>query len=160
MTAGTADRFPGGPEGGAGSRPHVPTCRHCDMVDDYRLTRQAQLQHAEGLHRQDQDYRAVVFKDWLRHFQWETEPDTTNPHLEPPDTPDTDTPDTDTPDTGGGVDPLEAARHSVTALTLATIAGAEAGERTNAAHSENHADADAGLEVDEVADGVAGRWAS
>ncbi|OLT01434.1 hypothetical protein BJF90_31985 [Pseudonocardia sp. CNS-004] len=45
------------------------------MVDDYRLERAAQLELAEGLYGQDEDYEVVTFKDWLRAFQWEREPD-------------------------------------------------------------------------------------
>jgi hypothetical protein len=41
------------------------------MVADYRLTREAQLQLAEGVFRQDEDYRATTFKQWLRDFEWD-----------------------------------------------------------------------------------------
>jgi hypothetical protein len=58
--------------GGPGSRPHVWPCRHCDMVDDYRLTREAQLLAAEGVFRQDEDYRATTFKEWLQAFEWDS----------------------------------------------------------------------------------------
>lgn len=56
--------------GGRGSRPHRWPCRHCDMVDDYRLNREAQIQLAEGVFRQDEDYQLDTFKDWLRTFEW------------------------------------------------------------------------------------------
>ena len=62
---------------GQGSRPHLWPCRHCDMVEDYRLHREAQLQLAEGVFRQDEDYRLATFKDWLRTFEW--------PHHDPGD---------------------------------------------------------------------------
>ncbi|MHA6629146.1 hypothetical protein ACU61A_27240 [Pseudonocardia sichuanensis] len=42
------------------------------MVDDYRLTREAQLQLAEGVFRQDEDYRATTFKQWLQAFEWDS----------------------------------------------------------------------------------------
>jgi hypothetical protein len=58
--------------GEPGSRPHVWPCRHCDMVDDYRLNREAQLQAAEGVFRQDEDYRATTFKEWLQAFEWDS----------------------------------------------------------------------------------------
>jgi hypothetical protein len=61
-------RAPGGP----GSRPHVWLCRHCDMVEDYRLNREAQLQLAEGVFRQDEDYRLTTFKEWLQAFEWDS----------------------------------------------------------------------------------------
>lgn len=72
-------RAGGGAAGGRGSRPHVWPCLHCGMVEDYRLTRQSQLDHAEGAFRQDEDYRPVTFKQWLQDFQWETAPDLTDP---------------------------------------------------------------------------------
>jgi hypothetical protein len=61
-------RTPGGP----GSRPHVWPCRHCDMVADYRLNREAQTQAAEGVFRQDEDYRLTTFKQWLQAFEWDS----------------------------------------------------------------------------------------
>ena len=57
------------------ARPHVWPCRHCGMVEDYRLLRQAQLEYAEGAHNRDEDYRLVTFKDWLHAYQWEQPPD-------------------------------------------------------------------------------------
>ncbi|MHA6620320.1 hypothetical protein [Pseudonocardia sp. DLS-67] len=42
------------------------------MVDDYRLNRAAQLQAAEGVFRQDEDYRATTFKQWLQAFEWDS----------------------------------------------------------------------------------------
>src|SRR5438309_1608412 len=58
------------------ARPHVWPCRHCGMVEDYRLLRQAQLEYAEGAHNRDEDYQLVTFKDWLRAYQWEQPPET------------------------------------------------------------------------------------
>ena len=52
-------------------RPHAWACRHCDMVDDYRLAREADVQAAEGVHRQDEDFHAVTFKQWLQVFEWD-----------------------------------------------------------------------------------------
>jgi hypothetical protein len=57
------------------SRPHLWPCRHCAMVDDYRLLREAQLDYAEGPHNRDENYRLVTFKDWLRAYQWEQPPE-------------------------------------------------------------------------------------
>lgn len=58
-------------------RPHLWPCRHCVMVEDYRLTRDSQLRLAEGAHRQDEDYpRPITFKEWLRAFEWERDPAT------------------------------------------------------------------------------------
>jgi hypothetical protein len=58
--------------GGPGSRPHVWPCRHCNMVADYRLNRDAQTQLAEGVFRQDEDYRLTTFKEWLQAFEWDS----------------------------------------------------------------------------------------
>jgi hypothetical protein len=52
-------------------RPHLWPCRHCVMVEDYRLTRDAQLRQAEGVYDQDEGYRLTTFKQWLQTFQWE-----------------------------------------------------------------------------------------
>lgn len=72
-----------GGAGGRGSRPHTWPCQHCGMVEDYRSTRETQIQLAEGrYHRpegRDETYRPVVFKDWLQTYQWEREPDPTDP---------------------------------------------------------------------------------
>lgn len=54
------------------SRPHVWPCRHCDMVDDYRLNRENEIQLAEGRFRQDEDYRLTTFKRWLQTFEWDS----------------------------------------------------------------------------------------
>lgn len=62
-----------GRDDGAGSRPHVWPCRHCDMVDDYRLNRENEAQLAEGVFRQDEDYRLTTFKQWLQAFEWDSQ---------------------------------------------------------------------------------------
>lgn len=54
-------------------RPHIWLCRHCDMVDDYHLERDAQLRRKESLDRRDEIDRLVVFKDWLRTYEWESQ---------------------------------------------------------------------------------------
>src|SRR4051812_44476850 len=81
------------------ARPHVWPCRHCGMVDDYRLQRQAQLEYAEGEHNRDEDYRLVTFKDWLRAYQWE----------QPPDVP-------SIPEQRSSTSPIDAARRAVAAI--------------------------------------------
>ncbi len=57
------------------ARPHRWSCKHCGMVEDYRLTRQAQLEYTEGPHGRGEDYRLITFKDWLRAYQWEQPPE-------------------------------------------------------------------------------------
>lgn len=54
-------------------RPHVWPCRHCDMVEDYHLERDAQLRRKESLDRRDEIDQLVVFKDWLRAYEWESQ---------------------------------------------------------------------------------------
>lgn len=56
-----------------GSRRHVWPCRHCAMVEDYRLNREAQLQLAEGVFGQDEDFRVNTFKQWLQTFEWDSQ---------------------------------------------------------------------------------------
>lgn len=51
-------------------RPHRWPCRHCGMVEDYHLLRDAQLRAKESLSRRDEIDRLVVFKDWLRAYEW------------------------------------------------------------------------------------------
>lgn len=46
-------------------------CRHCDMVDDYRLTREAQEAYRDW--RNENADSSITFKEWLRKFQWEGE---------------------------------------------------------------------------------------
>lgn len=55
-------------------RPHRPGCRHCSMVEDYRLTRDAEIRVIETTAR-DENARPVVFKEWLCAFVWERDPD-------------------------------------------------------------------------------------
>lgn len=43
------------------SRPHHWPCRHCGMVTDYHLLR-------------DEVDRLITFKEWLRAYEWETDP--------------------------------------------------------------------------------------
>lgn len=100
--------------GGAGrervSRPHVWPCQHCGMVEDHRLTRQAQLQLAEGAYRQDEHYPIINFKQWLQSYQWETAPDETAPTEDgPPD---------ERPAGGDGDDANADARCAVASLSL------------------------------------------
>jgi hypothetical protein len=45
------------------------TCRHCDMVEGYRLARNAQVQ-AREVAAADEDARPVVFRDWLQGYAW------------------------------------------------------------------------------------------
>lgn len=52
-------------------RPHPSCCRHCAMVEWYRLERAHQEQLAENELRQDEDFRPVTFRQWLESFQWE-----------------------------------------------------------------------------------------
>ncbi|MCO1659205.1 hypothetical protein [Pseudonocardia humida] len=83
-------------------RPHRWACRHCDMVTDYRLTRDAELRQAKGAFAHDEDYQLTTFKQWLQSFQWEQPRDI----------------DTDTAADGTGErhrDPLDRARAAVVA---------------------------------------------
>lgn len=71
-TAPVADgRAPGRGWAPGQARPHVWPCRHCGMVTDYHLTRDAQLRRAESLDRRDEPDQAVTFKDWLRAYEWD-----------------------------------------------------------------------------------------
>lgn len=54
------------------ARPHYWPCRHCDMVGDYHLERDAQLRRSETLDRRDEIDRLIVFRDWLRAYEWES----------------------------------------------------------------------------------------
>jgi hypothetical protein len=41
------------------------------MVEDYRLTRDAELRLAEGAHRQDEEWTVTMtFKRWLTMYEW------------------------------------------------------------------------------------------
>ncbi len=46
-------------------RAHGPDCRHCQLVEGYRLARDTELRHAESLACGDEDYRPVTFRQWL-----------------------------------------------------------------------------------------------
>ncbi len=45
-------------------------CLHCDMCDDYRATRAAQLEAAGGWRNETAGVEAVLFKQWLQAYQW------------------------------------------------------------------------------------------
>lgn len=55
-------------------RPHRPGCRHCDMVQLYRLERDHQLRTRE-VACADEDLRLVTFREWLQLYRYETEHD-------------------------------------------------------------------------------------
>ena len=79
MTTTRIDRFDDNPESGRGwvagrSRPHHWPCRHCGMVTDYHLLRDAQLRAAESLDRRDEIDSLITFKEWLRAYEWDTDP--------------------------------------------------------------------------------------
>lgn len=48
-------------------------CRHCDMVDDYRLQRAAEVAVHDEHHWRDETAwsRLINFKRWLIVFEWE-----------------------------------------------------------------------------------------
>jgi hypothetical protein len=46
-------------------RGHGPHCRHCQLVEAYRLERDSQVRYGESLACGDEDYRPVTFKAWL-----------------------------------------------------------------------------------------------
>jgi hypothetical protein len=46
-------------------RGHGPHCRHCQLVEAYRLERDTQVRYGESLACGDEDYRPVTFKAWL-----------------------------------------------------------------------------------------------
>jgi hypothetical protein len=48
-----------------GRRGHGPHCRHCQLVEAYRLERDSQVRYGESLACGDEDYRPVTFKAWL-----------------------------------------------------------------------------------------------
>lgn len=56
------------------ARPHGWPCRHCGMVTEYHLVRDAQLRAAESLDRRDEIDRLITFKQWLRVYEWDTDP--------------------------------------------------------------------------------------
>ncbi len=56
------------------ARPHTWLCRHCDMVGDYHRERDSQLRRVESLDRRDEIDRLVTFKEWLRTYEWDTDP--------------------------------------------------------------------------------------
>jgi hypothetical protein len=70
------DRGPGAGRGWAArrSRPHRWPCRHCGMVTDYHLLRDAQVRAVESLERRDEIDRLITFKEWLRAYEWDTDP--------------------------------------------------------------------------------------
>lgn len=53
-------------------RPHPRHCRHCSMVELYRLERDTQIQRYE-VACADEDMRPVTFKEWLQVYRYETE---------------------------------------------------------------------------------------
>lgn len=46
-------------------RGHGPDCKHCQLVEAYRLERDSQVRHAESLACGDEDFRPITFKEWL-----------------------------------------------------------------------------------------------
>jgi hypothetical protein len=44
------------------------------MVTDYHLLRDAQLRATESLDRRDEIDRLITFKEWLRAYEWDTDP--------------------------------------------------------------------------------------
>lgn len=48
-----------------GRRRHGPDCRHCQLVEAYRLERDTQVRYAESLACGDEEYRPLTFKAWL-----------------------------------------------------------------------------------------------
>jgi hypothetical protein len=48
---------------------HSGTCAHCDMVEGYHLARDADVRRIE-VSGQDEDARAVTFREWLTRYEW------------------------------------------------------------------------------------------
>lgn len=44
---------------------HGPDCRHCQLVEAYRLARDSEVRYGESLACGDEDYRPVTFKEFL-----------------------------------------------------------------------------------------------
>lgn len=48
------------------------TCRHCEMVEEFRLAQDADIRRIDVACR-DEDAQPVAFREWLRHYPWTTE---------------------------------------------------------------------------------------
>lgn len=55
-------------------KPHPRHCRHCSMVEDYRLTRDSMIR-AREVACADEDLVPVTFKEWLMSYRYEQEPE-------------------------------------------------------------------------------------
>jgi hypothetical protein len=53
---------------------HSGTCRHCEMVEGWRLAADSDLRRIE-VAGQDEDARPVTFREWLTFYEWEVDPD-------------------------------------------------------------------------------------
>lgn len=57
-------------------KPHPSTCRHCVMVDEYRLQRHVELDLVEnhgGWRDETWRQRIITFRKWLIHYRYEQE---------------------------------------------------------------------------------------
>lgn len=52
---------------------HSGNCRHCDMVESFLLAQDSDIRRIE-VAAQDEDARPISFREWLRRFEWETDP--------------------------------------------------------------------------------------
>ncbi len=48
---------------------HSGTCRHCEMVEGWRLAADADLRRIE-VAGQDEDARPITFRAWLESYEW------------------------------------------------------------------------------------------
>lgn len=53
---------------------HAANCRHCVMVEEFRLAQDADIRRLDVAGR-DEDARPVEFRAWLRWYGWDREPD-------------------------------------------------------------------------------------
>lgn len=56
-------------------KPHPPGCRHCDMVESYRIQRETEIRLYETVEHMDSGKRPVTFKEWLCAYRYETPED-------------------------------------------------------------------------------------
>jgi hypothetical protein len=130
------------------ARPHTWPCRHCEMVTDYHLERDSQLRRAESLDRRDEIDRLIVFKDWLRAYEWQTEPpedaDADQGENWADDADEWARADVSEPGNAatGDADPLGAARRAVDALPVEVDLDDDpaAGPGRGSADAEDHSD--------------------
>jgi hypothetical protein len=55
-----------------GNRSRTPaTCRHCEMVEDFRLAQDTDVRRIDVACR-DEDARPVTFRQWLTFYEWTT----------------------------------------------------------------------------------------